>query len=75
MSHPIDQVIIHTITSAQVHPTTRLIASAHIQSTSIPTSISMRFYSTAPHVPHDPVGTSFQPRMQTPASQTQSAGG
>jgi hypothetical protein len=66
MDHPIDQVINPTITPAQVHPNTRLITSAHLQGTSIPTSVSTIFYSTAPHVPHDFAGTYFHLRMQTP---------
>jgi hypothetical protein len=35
----------------------------------------MSFYSTTPDVPHNPVGTSFQLRMQTPVIQTQPVGG
>jgi hypothetical protein len=63
MNHPVDQVINHTVTPTHVHPNVGLITSTHIQGTSIPTPISTIFYSTVPHVPHDPVGTSFQPRM------------
>jgi hypothetical protein len=73
MNHPVNQVINPTITSAQVHPNVGLITSTHLQGTSIPTFTI--FSSTSPHVPHDPAGTSFHPRMQTPASQTQLTGG
>jgi hypothetical protein len=59
MNHPVDQVIKPTVTPTQVHPTAGLITSTHLQVTSIPTPVSTRFYSTAPHVPHDSVGTSF----------------
>jgi hypothetical protein len=75
MNHPVDQVINPTVTPAQVHPNAGLITSTHLQGTSISTPVSTSFYSTAPHVPHDPVGTSSHPRMQTPASPTQPAGG
>jgi hypothetical protein len=75
MNHPVDLVINPTITPTQVHPNARLITSTHIQRTSISTPVSTRFYSTAPHVPHDLAGTSSHPRMQTPAGQTQPAGG
>jgi hypothetical protein len=75
MNHPVDQVINPTVTPTQVHPNAGLVTSTHLQGTSIPTPISTIFYSTTPHVPHDPVGTSFQPRVQTPASPTQPAKG
>jgi hypothetical protein len=75
INHPVDQVINPIVTLAQVHTNDGLITSTHLQGTSIPTPISTSFYSTAPHVPHDSVGTSFQPRMQTPSSPTQPAGG
>jgi hypothetical protein len=75
MNHPVDQVIHPTATPTQVHPNAGLITSTHPQSTSISTLVSTSFYSTAPHVPHDPARTSSHPRMQTPASQTQPAGG
>jgi hypothetical protein len=75
MNHPFVQVIIPTVTSTKVHPNAGLINSTHLQGTSIPTPIFTIFYSTAPHVPHDLVGTYFHPRMQTPTSQTQSIGG
>jgi hypothetical protein len=75
MNHPVDQVINPTITPAQVHPNAGLITSTHIQGTSISTLFSTIFYSTAPHVPHDPIGTSLQPIMQTSTSPTQPAGG
>jgi hypothetical protein len=47
----------------KVNPNARLITSTHFQGTSIPTLVSTSFYSTAPHVPHDPAGTSSHPRM------------
>jgi hypothetical protein len=75
MNHPVDRVIHPTTTPAQVHPSARLITSTHPQSTSISTPVSTSFYSTAPHVPHNPAGTSSHPRMQTPAGQTQPDGG
>jgi hypothetical protein len=75
MNHLVDQVINPTVTLAQVHHNVGLITSTHLQSTSISTPISTRFYSTAPHVPHDPTGTSSHSRMQTPAGQTQPARG
>jgi hypothetical protein len=75
MNHLVDQVIHSTATLAQVHPNAELITSTHPQSTSISTPVSTRFYSTAPHVPHDPAGTSSHPRTQTSAGQTQPAGG
>jgi hypothetical protein len=71
MNHPIDQVINPIFTSTQVHPNARLINSTHSQGTSIPTPAFTNFHSRAPHVPHDLVGTSFHPRMQTLASQIQ----
>jgi hypothetical protein len=71
MNHPVDQVINPTVTLAQVHPSARLITSTHLQSTSISTLVSTSFYSTAPHVPHDPAGTSSHSRMKTPVGQTQ----
>jgi hypothetical protein len=74
-NHPVDQVINPTATPTQVHPNARLITSTHPQSTSISTPISTRFYSIAPHVPHDPAGTFSHPRMQNPAGQTQLARG
>jgi hypothetical protein len=74
-NHPVDQVIHPTATPTQVHPNVGLITSTHPQSTSISTSISTSFYSTAPHVPHNPTGTSSHLRMHTPAEQTQLAGG
>jgi hypothetical protein len=75
MNHPVNQVINPTATPAQFHPNARLITSTHLQSTSIYTPVSTRFYSTTPHVPHNPAGTSSHPRMQTPSGQTQSARG
>jgi hypothetical protein len=66
MNHPVDQVINPTVTPAQVHPNARLITSTHLQGTSISTLVSTRFYSTAPHVPHDPVGTSSHPKNADP---------
>jgi hypothetical protein len=75
MDHPVDQVINPIVTPAQVHPNVGLITSTHLQGTSIPTLVSTSFYSIAPHVPHDPAGTYFHPRMQTPVGQTQPAGG
>jgi hypothetical protein len=75
MNHPVDQVIYPTATPKQVHPNVGLITSTHPQSTSISTSISTSFYSTTLHVPHDLSGTSSHLRMQTPAGQTQLAGG
>jgi hypothetical protein len=61
MNHPIDQVINPTVTSSQVHPNAGLITSTHLQGNSIPTPIFTSFYSTAPHVPHNPTGTYFHP--------------
>jgi hypothetical protein len=75
MNHPVDQVINPTVTPAQVHPNVGLITSTHIQGTSISTPISTRFYSTTPHVPHDPAWTSSHPRIQTPIGQPQLTGG
>ena len=75
MNYPVDQVINPTVTPTQVHPNAGLITSTHIQGTSISTPVSTIFYSTAPHVPHDPAGTSSHLRMQTPAGQTQLVGG
>jgi hypothetical protein len=75
MNHPVDQVIHPIAMSAQVHPNVGIITSPHLQGTSIPTPLFTNFSSIAPHVPHDLVGTSFHPRMQTPASQTQPTGG
>jgi hypothetical protein len=75
MNHPFDQVINPTVTPAQVHPNAGLITSTHPQITSISTPFSTSFYSTAPHVPHNPIGASSHLRMQTPAGQTQPAGG
>jgi hypothetical protein len=75
MNHPVDQVIHPTATPTQVHPNAGLITSTLPQSTSISTLVSTSFYSTAPHVPHDPTGTSSHPRMQTPTGQPQPAGG
>jgi hypothetical protein len=71
MNHPTDQVINPTVASAQVYHNTRLITSTHSQGTSIPTPAFTKFHSIAPHVPHNPVGTSFHPRMQTLANQIQ----
>jgi hypothetical protein len=75
MNHPFDQVINPTITLAQVYPNAGFITSTHLQGTSISTPISTIFYSTALHVPHDPIGTSLQLRMKTPTSPTQLARG
>jgi hypothetical protein len=75
MNHPVDQVIHPTTTPAQVYLNARLITSTHPQSTSISTPVSTSFYSTAPHVPHDPAGTSSHPRMKTSAGPPQPAGG
>jgi hypothetical protein len=75
MNHPVDQVIQPTATPAQVHPNAGLITSTHPQRTSISTSVSTSFYSTAPHVTHDPAETSSHPRMQTPAGQIEPARG
>jgi hypothetical protein len=74
MNHPVDQVIKPIVTLAQVHSNVGLITSTHLQGYSISTPVSTRFYSTAPHVPHDPAGTSSHPRMQTPIGQTQLVG-
>jgi hypothetical protein len=71
MDHPIDQVINPTVVSTQVHPNAGLITSTHSQGTSIPTPTFTKFHTIAPHVPHDPAGTSFHPRMQTLANQIQ----
>jgi hypothetical protein len=62
MNHPVNRVIHSTATPAQVHVNVGLITSTHPQSTSISTPISTIFYSTALHVPHDPIGTSSHPR-------------
>jgi hypothetical protein len=75
MNHPIDQVIHSTFTPTQVHPNVGLITSTLPQSTSIYTPVSTSLYSTTPHVPHDPAGTSSHLRMQTPLGQTQLARG
>jgi hypothetical protein len=75
MNHPINQFINPTIASAQVYPNVGLITSTHSQGTSIPTPTFTNFHSSAPHVPYDPAGTSFHPRMQTLSSQIQPTGG
>jgi hypothetical protein len=75
MNHPIDQVINRNFVLAQVHPNAGLITSTHSQGTSIPTLVFTNFHSTAPHVRHDPTGTSFHPRMHTLANQIQPTGG
>jgi hypothetical protein len=74
MNHPINQVIHPTVASTQVYPNIGLITSTHSQGTSIPTPTFPNFHSTTPHVPHDPAGTYFHPRMQTLASQIQPNG-
>jgi hypothetical protein len=63
MNQPVDQVINPIVTPAQVHPNAGLITTTHLQGTSISTPISTIFYSTAPHVPHNPAGTSVHLRM------------
>jgi hypothetical protein len=75
MNHPIDQVINPIVISVQVHPNAGLITSTHSQVTSIPTPTFTNFHSTAPHVSHDPAGTSLQQRMLTLASQIKSTRG
>jgi hypothetical protein len=75
MNHPIDQVINPNVVLSQVYPNVGIITSTHSQGTSIPTPTFTNFHSTAPHVPHDPAGTSFHPRMQTLENQIQPTGG
>jgi hypothetical protein len=75
MNHPIVQVINPTIASTQFYLNAGLITSTHSQGTLIPTPTFTNFHSTAPHVPHDLVGTYFHPRMQTLANQIQPTGG
>jgi hypothetical protein len=71
MNHPINQVINPIVVSTPVYPNDGIITSTHSQGTLIPTPTFTNFHSIAPHVLHDPAGTSFHPRIQTLSNQIQ----